>query len=99
MVSKSAVCNFPANFADMIIAPDQKVNCFLANRTFAVAMGMDIPSRLLFYSDFEKKTLERVRLLQGEAVDTIQAGVGSVEGNAKKKKIEQEKNCLPNPHG
>ncbi len=80
MVSKTSLCNFPPNFADMTILPDQTVNCFLSNRSFAVAIEIDIPSRLLFYSDFEKKTIERVRLLDGEAVDTIRGGVGSVEG-------------------
>ncbi|XP_072033433.1 uncharacterized protein [Amphiura filiformis] len=82
MVSKTSLCNFPGNFPDMSVATDQTVKCFLSNRSFAVAIEVDIPSRLLFYSDFEKKTIERVRLLQGESVDTIRGGVGSVEGLA-----------------
>ena len=80
MASKTSLCNFPGNFPSMTLDPDDTVDCFLNNRSFAVAVEVDISSRLLFYSDIEKKTIERVRLLHQESVDTIHAGTGSVEG-------------------
>lgn len=80
-VTRHEIIRFPANFADIPDAQIVKNKYLVSNRTLLVAVEMDAKAEMMFYSDYGKREIYRVRLFSGRSIKTVVGGVGSAEGN------------------
>ncbi|XP_063967314.1 sushi, von Willebrand factor type A, EGF and pentraxin domain-containing protein 1-like [Lytechinus pictus] len=81
-VTRNEITRFPSNFADISESQTVKNKYLVANRTLLVAIEMDARAEMMFYSDYGKREIYRVRLYSGRSIKTIVGGVGSAEGLA-----------------
>ncbi|XP_030837511.1 sushi, von Willebrand factor type A, EGF and pentraxin domain-containing protein 1 isoform X2 [Strongylocentrotus purpuratus] len=81
-VTRHEIIRFPANFADIPDAQIVKNKYLVSNRTLLVAVEMDAKAEMMFYSDYGKREIYRVRLFSGRSIKTVVGGVGSAEGLA-----------------
>ena len=76
-VSADSVCSTFANFLEI---PTFNTTCVLTGRELAVALAMDVRAELMFFSDVGRRIIQWVRLIDGEHIQTLIGGTGSVEG-------------------
>ena len=78
---QSALCRFPANFADMNLENvSLESQCFLRDRDDVIALTHNVNKNLLYFVENTTKTISRVQLDDGQSPSVIVGGTGRVEG-------------------
>ncbi|XP_072180611.1 uncharacterized protein [Diadema setosum] len=83
LVTRQEVTRYAANFHD--VQPDSGATegkVMVGNRTLLVAIDVDAAENTMFFTDYGKREIYRVRLFSGRSIKTIVGGIGSAEGIA-----------------
>ena len=73
----SSICS---HFGNFIETSENNETCITSNRDLAVALATDARGRMLFFSDYTRRVVYWARLIEGESIQRVSSGVGSVEG-------------------